>query len=63
MASLGADQLSFGTTEPPSSAMVALILACNSVHAMEGSDSSSAISAVDEAESDELPLSVSSGEV
>lgn len=63
MASFGADQLSFGTTEPPSSAIVALILSCNSVQSAEGSNSSSAVSAVVEAESDRVILSLSSGKV
>lgn len=63
MASLGADQLSFGTTEPSNSSIVALILSCNSIHATEGSGSSSGPSVVVEARSEEPSLSVASRNV
>ena len=60
MASLGADQLSFGTTEPSNSSIVALILSCNAIHATEGSGSSSGPSFVVEARSEKSSLSVAS---
>ena len=37
VASFGADQFSFGTTEPASSAIVLLIVACTSGHERDGS--------------------------
>lgn len=41
VASLGADQLSFGTTLPPSSSIVSWIFSWMSCHGSEGSSSSS----------------------
>lgn len=64
VASLGADQLSLGTTFPPSSAMVANIASWIPGHSREGSESSSSpLSSSDEPVGVELaekmPLSVS----
>ena len=63
VASLGADQLSLGTTFPPSSAMVALIFWWSSGHWVEGSG----LGSMSESESEptgveveeKIPLSVS----
>ena len=63
VASFGADQLSLGTTEPPSSAMVAFTSWWTSSHCNAGSDSSVSESASEGVEHDEnMPLSVSISE-
>lgn len=63
VASLGADQLSFGTTLPPSSVMVDFIFWWSSGHCAEGSlsgsESESASEAVGVEVEEKMPLSVS----
>ncbi len=63
VASLGADQLSLGTTLPPSSAMVDLIFWWRSGHCVEGSLSGSVSESESEAVGveveEKMPLSVS----
>lgn len=61
VASLGADQLSFGTTFPPSSAMIDFTFRWISSQASDGSicSSSSESYAVDDEADEKIPLSVS----
>ena len=60
VASLGADQLSFGYTDPFNSAIVSLIFLCMSIHAKDGSGSSfSESESTGEVEEEKMPLSVS----